>query len=64
MSTCALTEHHCCGDERSSFKLAPEFVDDFRGAPSTWRVGGVPPLPELNSRRWESSAQAASDEPS
>jgi AraC-like DNA-binding protein len=39
--------HHHGGDECLSFKLAPELVDSFGAAPRHWRLGGLPPLPEL-----------------
>jgi AraC-like DNA-binding protein len=41
------THDHAYGDECLSFHLAPELVDSFGGAPAAWRVGSVPPLPEL-----------------
>ncbi|GAA0703749.1 AraC family transcriptional regulator [Dokdonella soli] len=45
-------DHHVCGDECLSFHLAPALVDTLsRGSAvemrTAWRVGGVPPLPEL-----------------
>lgn len=45
-------DHHACGDECLSFQLAPALVEseliggiDNRDAP--WRIGSLPPLPEL-----------------
>lgn len=40
-------EHHLCGDECLSFHLSPGFVDLVGGTRSHWRVGALPPLPEL-----------------
>lgn len=45
-------EHHACGDECLSFQFAPTSIDSFDGTPATrksaaWRVGALPPLPEL-----------------
>lgn len=45
-------EHHACGDECLSFQFAPSAIDAFDGTPATrtsaaWRVGALPPLPEL-----------------
>ena len=41
------THDHVYGDECLSFQLTPELVDALGGSPAIWRVGGVPPLPEL-----------------
>lgn len=40
-------EHHGCGDECLSFKFAPEAIDQIHDRREPWRIGGVPPLPEL-----------------
>lgn len=40
-------DHHTCGDECLSFQLAPALADTLGGRATTWRVGAVPPLPEL-----------------
>lgn len=40
-------EHHCRGDECLSFKLAPEVVEEIDAHRDIWRIGGIPPLPEL-----------------
>src|SRR6266436_1131672 len=41
------THDHVCGDECLSFFLHPELVDTIGDRPDIWRVGSVPPLPEL-----------------
>lgn len=40
-------DHHCGGDECLSFQLASDFVDSIGGDDKVWRVGRVPPLPDL-----------------
>jgi AraC-like DNA-binding protein len=40
-------DHHVCGDECLSFRLAPELVDKIGGRADAWRTAGLPPLPEL-----------------
>jgi AraC-like DNA-binding protein len=40
------THDHVCGDECLSFGFAPEMVEAV-GSGACWRVGAVPPLPEL-----------------
>jgi AraC-like DNA-binding protein len=40
-------EHHCCGDECLSFKIAPELAEEITADRAVWRVGGVPPLPQV-----------------
>lgn len=40
-------EHHSTGDVCLSIKLAPAFVDEFARERSVWRIGAVPPLPEI-----------------
>jgi AraC-like DNA-binding protein len=41
------THDHVCGDECLSFFLVPELVDMIGGELAAWRLGAVPPLPEL-----------------
>jgi AraC-like DNA-binding protein len=41
------THDHVCGDECLSFFLRPELVETIGDASAIWRVGAVPPLPEL-----------------
>jgi AraC-like DNA-binding protein len=40
-------DHHVCGDECLSFEFTPELVDGIDGRPELWRLGSLPPLPEL-----------------
>jgi len=40
-------EHHEGGDECLSFQLSAEFVDSIAASHVNFRVGGLPPLPEL-----------------
>ncbi len=40
-------DHHVCGDECLSFHLAPELVESLCDDTEIWRVGVVPPVPEL-----------------
>jgi len=40
-------DHVDGGDECLSFALTPELVERLGGRRELWRVGGVPPLPEL-----------------
>lgn len=45
-------EHHACGDECLSFHFSSASIDSFENGPASrrsaiWRVGAVPPLPEL-----------------
>lgn len=40
-------EYHDRGDECLSFRLAPSLVEAIGAGATVWRVGGVPPLPEL-----------------
>ncbi len=40
-------EHHCCGDECLSFRLAPEVIESVGGDRGRWRSTALPPLPEL-----------------
>ena len=41
------THDHVCGDECLSFFLDPELVDAIGDRTEVWRIGSVPPLPEL-----------------
>jgi AraC-like DNA-binding protein len=41
------THDHVCGDECLSFFLDPELVDAIGNRTDLWRIGSVPPLPEL-----------------
>jgi hypothetical protein len=41
------THDHVCGDECLSFFLEPELVEIIGDGAAAWRVGAVPPLPEL-----------------
>jgi len=41
------THDHAHGDECLSFHLAPALADAIGGPMETWRIGSVPPLPEL-----------------
>jgi len=41
------THDHVCGDECLSFFLTPELVDAIGDRTEVWRVGAMPPLPEL-----------------
>jgi AraC-like DNA-binding protein len=41
------THDHVCGDECLSFFLHPELVETICDQRAVWRVGSVPPLPEL-----------------
>jgi len=40
-------DHHVCGDECLAFHLSPGLVELIGGDTSTWRTGGLPPLPQL-----------------
>lgn len=40
-------DHHVCGDECLSFKLAPELAERIGGNGDAWRTAALPPLPEL-----------------
>lgn len=40
-------EHHACGDECLAFHLSPGFVELIGNEQKHWRVGALPPLPEL-----------------
>jgi AraC family transcriptional regulator len=41
------THEHVVGDECLSFHLAPGLVETIGDGPEIWRVGALPPLPEL-----------------
>src|SRR4051794_22964669 len=41
------THDHVCGDECLSFFLGPELVQAIGDRADVWRIGSVPPLPEL-----------------
>ena len=41
------THDHVRGDECLSFHLAPAFVESIGARADAWRIGSVPPLPEL-----------------
>jgi len=41
------THDHGCGDQCLSFQLSPELVESIGDRDETWRVGGLPPLPEM-----------------
>src|SRR3954453_1037564 len=41
------THDHVCGDECLSFQLAPDLAEALDGSRATWRIGALPPLPEL-----------------
>jgi AraC-like DNA-binding protein len=41
------THDHVCGDECLSFFLSPELVEAIGDRAEIWRIGSVPPLPEL-----------------
>jgi AraC family transcriptional regulator len=40
-------DHHVCGDECLSFRIAPAVVETVGDRVALWRVGSLPPLPEL-----------------
>jgi len=41
------THDHVCGDECLSFYLSPELIETIGGAQTAWRIGALPPIPEL-----------------
>jgi AraC family transcriptional regulator len=43
----ATHEHHACGDECLSLKLAPELAESLGAGRAAWEIGRVPPLPQL-----------------
>lgn len=50
-------EHHACGDECLSFHLSPALAESLGDRGDSWRLGCLPPLPELMV--WGELAQAA-----
>jgi AraC family transcriptional regulator len=52
-------DHRAGGDECLSFQLTPELVDELGHREASWRVGVLPPLPELMV--WGELAQACAD---
>jgi AraC-like DNA-binding protein len=38
---------HVCGDECLSFQLAPELVESLGDHQAAWKIGALPPMPEL-----------------
>ena len=40
-------DHHRCGDECLSFRLAPDLAETIGYRPEIWRIGAMPPLPEI-----------------
>lgn len=40
-------DHHVCGDECLSFHFTPELADAIGARRDSWRIGALPPLPEL-----------------
>lgn len=40
-------DHHVCGDECLSFRLAPELAEAISGRPALRRIASLPPLPEM-----------------
>lgn len=38
---------HVCGDECLSFQLAPELVESLGDHQAVWKIGALPPLPQL-----------------
>jgi AraC family transcriptional regulator len=52
-------DHRGGGDECLSFQLTPELVSELGDRLASWRVGVVPPLPELMV--WAELAQASAD---
>jgi len=43
----ATHEHHACGDECLSLKLAPELAESLGAGKTAWELGRMPPLPQL-----------------
>lgn len=43
----ATHEHHSCGDECLSLKLAPELAESLGAGKAAWQLGRVPPVPQL-----------------
>ncbi|MBI1245822.1 MAG: helix-turn-helix domain-containing protein [Alphaproteobacteria bacterium] len=40
-------EHHGCGDVCLSIRLSPELEHELRAKAANWRIGALPPLPEI-----------------
>ena len=40
-------DHHVCGDECLSFRVTPALIETIGARTELWRIGAVPPLPEL-----------------
>lgn len=40
-------DHHVCGDECLSFRLAPDMAETIDAKPRSWQSGALPPIPEL-----------------
>ena len=40
-------EHHACGDDCLSFTFSHELVDEMADRRDAWRIGALPPLPEV-----------------
>jgi AraC family transcriptional regulator len=40
-------DHHVCGDECLSFRVTSALVEAIGGRTELWRIGAVPPLPQL-----------------
>lgn len=56
-------DHHACGDECLAFHFTAEALESIGDGPRTWRIGGVPPLPELVvfGELAQAAAEGASD---
>lgn len=52
-------DHHGTGDECLSFRFTPELAESLGARADVWRVGGLPPVPELMV--WGELAQSAAD---
>ena len=52
-------DHHLCGDECLSFHLTPEAASEVGAGANLWRLGGLPPSPELAV--WAERGQAVVD---
>lgn len=59
----ATHEHHACGDECLSLKLAPELAESLGAGKAAWELGRVPPLPPLMvlGELAQSAAEGTSD---
>ncbi|MGH6892561.1 MAG: helix-turn-helix domain-containing protein [Dongiaceae bacterium] len=57
------THDHICGDECLSVQLAPALVESIGDGEEIWRVGSVPPVPELMvlGELAQAAAESASD---